>query len=112
IQATGHGCRQMCLMDKRGFPRTAAKEATFVHGFQTGDMVQANVPTGKKAGTHRGRVAVRASGSFDITTNHGKVAGIGYRFCRVLHKRDGYSYRQGDPLPLAPQKERLLPPQA
>jgi 5-methylcytosine-specific restriction endonuclease McrA len=104
IRADGHGCRQMCLMDKRGFPRTAAKEATFVHGFQTGDMVQATVPTGKKAGTHRGRVAVRASGSFDITTNHGKVAGIGYRFCRVLHKRDGYSYRQGGPLPLAHNK--------
>jgi 5-methylcytosine-specific restriction endonuclease McrA len=112
ITANGHGCRQMCLMDKRGFPRTAAKDATFVHGFQTGDLVKAIVPTGKKAGTHRGRVAVRASGSFDITTNHRKVAGIGYRFCRVLHKRDGYSYRQGDPLPLAPHKERLLPPHA
>ena len=111
IIASGHGCRQRCLMDRFGFPRTAAKDATFVKGFQTGDIVKARVTSGKKVGTSVGRVAVRATGSFDITTNHGKVCGIGYRSCRVLHKRDGYSYRQGDPLPIAPQKERLLPPQ-
>jgi 5-methylcytosine-specific restriction endonuclease McrA len=112
VKALGHGSRQMCLMDRYGFPRTSAKDATFVKGFQTGDIVKARVTSGKKRGTHIGRVAVRASGSFDITTKHGKVAGIGYRYCRVLHKRDGYSYRQGDPIPLAPQKERLLPPHA
>lgn len=99
-------------MDRFGFPRTAAKDATFVQGFQTGDMVKAKVTSGKKAGTHIGRVAVRASGSFDITTKRGKVTGIGYRCCRVLHKQDGYSYQQGDPVTLAPQKECLLPPQA
>jgi hypothetical protein len=102
VTANGHGSRQMCLMDSYGFPRTSAKYATFVKGFQTGDIVKAKVTSGKKVGTYVGRVAVRASGSFDITTKHGKVTGIGYRFCRVLHKRDGYSYRQGDPLPLAP----------
>jgi 5-methylcytosine-specific restriction endonuclease McrA len=112
VTANGHGSRQMCLMDGYGFPRTSAKDATFVKGFQTGDIVKAKVTSGKKVGPYRGRVAVRASGSFDITTRHGKVAGIGYRSCRTIHKRDGYSYRQGDPLPLAPQKERLLPPHA
>jgi len=112
ITANGHGSRQLCLMDRFGFPRTAAKDATFVKGFQTGDIVKATVTKGAKVGTYVGRVAVRASGSFDITTKAGKVAGISSRFCRVLHKRDGYSYRQGDPLPLAPHKERLLPPHA
>ena len=33
-----------------------------------GDLVQAVVPSGKKAGTHVGRVAVRSSGSFNSTT--------------------------------------------
>jgi hypothetical protein len=33
-----------------------------VRGFQTGDMVRAELPHGKKAGVHLGRVAVRASG--------------------------------------------------
>jgi lipoate-protein ligase A len=97
-------------MDRYGFPRTAAKDATFVKGFQTGDTVKASVTKGTKVGTYMGRVAVRASGSFDITTKHGKIAGIGYRYCRVLHKRDGYSYRQGDPISLAQEKERLPPP--
>jgi 5-methylcytosine-specific restriction endonuclease McrA len=104
ITANGHGCRQMCLMDGFGFPRTSAKDATFVKGFQTGDIVEARVTSGKKSGTYRGRVAVRASGSFDITTKRGKVCGIGYRYCRVLHKRDGYSYRQGNPLSPCPTK--------
>ncbi|HZU01913.1 MAG TPA: RNA-guided endonuclease IscB [Ktedonobacteraceae bacterium] len=112
VTANGHGSRQLCLMDRFGFPRTAAKDATKVFGFQTGDIVKAIVTSGKKVGTYVGRVAVRASGSFDITTKAGKVAGIHARFCRVLHKRDGYSYRQGDPISLAPQKERLLPPHA
>jgi 5-methylcytosine-specific restriction endonuclease McrA len=112
VTANGHGSRQMCLMDSYGFPRTSAKDATVVKGFQTGDIVKATVTSGKKVGTYVGRIAVRASGSFDITTKHGKVAGIGYRCCRVLHKRDGYSYRQGDPISLAQEKERLLPPQA
>jgi hypothetical protein len=40
----------------------------FVKGFQTGDMVKAIVPQGKKAGIHTGRVAVRSTGSFNITT--------------------------------------------
>jgi len=41
ITATGRGSRQMCRMDKYGFPRTSAKAAKRVHGFQTGDMVRA-----------------------------------------------------------------------
>ncbi|MBA3534223.1 MAG: HNH endonuclease [Ardenticatenales bacterium] len=92
IRATGHGSRQMCAMDKHGFPRTRAKGAKRVQGFQTGDIVKAIVPTGKKQGTYVGRVAVRASGSFNIRTAGGLVEGISYRYCRLLHRVDGYSY--------------------
>ena len=95
IRATGHGTRLMCRMDKYGFPRTSAKAAKRVHGFRTGDLVYAHVPSGRKAGTHAGRVAVRATGSFDITTALGVVQGIGYRHCRLIQQADGYSYARG-----------------
>ena len=82
-------------MDTYGFPRTSAKQAKRVKGFQTGDMVCAVVTSGKKAGTYVGRVAIRATGSFNITTKQGTIQGIGYRFCRVIHRCDGYHYEKG-----------------
>jgi hypothetical protein len=92
VKATGHGSRQMCRMDRFGFPRTAAKAAREVKGFRTGDMVQSVVPSGKKAGTHIGKVAVRASGSFNVSTTVGVVQGISHKHCSVLHRADGYLY--------------------
>jgi hypothetical protein len=95
ITATGHGSRQMCSMDKYGFPRTGPKGAKRVKGFQTGDMVRAVVPSGKKAGVHVGRLLVRASGSFDIRTKHSRITGIHARYCQAVHRCDGYSYTRG-----------------
>jgi 5-methylcytosine-specific restriction endonuclease McrA len=95
IKATGHGHRQMCLPDKYGFPRTSAKGAKKVKGFQTGNLVKAIVSSGKKAGTYLGRVAVRSSGSFNITTKDGTIQGISYRHCQILQRCDGYSYQAG-----------------
>jgi len=94
IKATGRGSRQMCSMDKYGFPRTNAKGARTVKGFRTGDLVTATVPSGKKAGTHIGRVAVRTSGRFNITTAAGTAQGISHKYCRRLHQADGYTYQQ------------------
>lgn len=88
IKAVGRQSRQMCRPDKYGFPRTGAKESRVVKGFQTGDIVRAVVPTGKKQGAHTGRVAVRSSGSFNV----GTVQGIGWKYCKVLHRADGYFY--------------------
>jgi 5-methylcytosine-specific restriction endonuclease McrA len=93
IKACGHGCRQMCRMDKYGFVRTSPKESKFVKGFQTGDLVKAIVTSGKKVGTYTGRVAVRATGSFNITTAKGTVQGISYKYCKAVHRMDGYSYQ-------------------
>jgi len=95
IIATGRGSRQMCRVDKYGFPRTKAKQFKRVHGFQTSDMVKAIVKTGKKAGVYVGRVAVRASGSFNIKVANNTIQGISYRHCRLLQRVDGYSYEQG-----------------
>jgi 5-methylcytosine-specific restriction endonuclease McrA len=92
IKATGRGSRQVVNSDKYGFPRGNAKSAKRVYGFQTGDLVKAIVPTGKKQGTHVGRVAVRAKASFRV----GSVDGISYRFCKLLQRSDGYDYAYPD----------------
>lgn len=105
ITAKGHGSRQMCRMDKFGFPRTGPKQARRVKGFQTGDIVRAAVPAGKKQGAYVGRVAVRTTGSFNLTTTHGTVEGISHRHCTTLHRCDGYAYvqtRKGAAFPPAP----------
>jgi len=96
ITAMGHGSRQMCRVDKYGFPRTTAKKFKKVHGFQTGDIVKAVVPSGKKVGTYIGRVAIRATGNFNIKTKSGTVQGISYRYCQMLHRTDGYTYQEGE----------------
>ncbi len=91
IRSTGHNSRQMCRMDKYGFPRTSAKTIRRVKGFRTGDLVEAVVPNGAKQGVYLGKVAVRSSGSFNIVTARGTVQGISHRHCRLLHRADGYS---------------------
>jgi len=83
IKATGHGSRQMRRVDKYGFPRTSAKGARVVKGFRTGDIVKAIVLDGNKAGVYVGRVAVRSSGSFNVTTVRGTIQGIGHQHCRL-----------------------------
>jgi 5-methylcytosine-specific restriction endonuclease McrA len=92
IRATGHGSRQMCRMDKYGFPRTGPKQVRRGHGFRTGDIVRAIVPSGKNRGTHISRVAVRATGRFDITTRKRGVQSIGWQYCHLLQYADGYAY--------------------
>ena len=92
IKSTGHGRRQMCLMDKHGFPRTKPKQFKKVKGFQTGDIVKAIVTKGKKVGTYFGRVAVRESGSFNIKTKEGTVQGISHKYYKLLQRTDGYGY--------------------
>lgn len=92
IKATGHGSRQMCGTDKYGFP-TRHKSSVQIHqGFQTGDIVKAVVTAGKKVGAYVGRVLCRASGSFDVATSSGRVAGISHKYCQSIHQKDGYSY--------------------
>ena len=97
----------MCNTGKSGF-RRKKKDGTFanpktvkrVHGFQTGDMVKAAVPTGKSQGTHIGRLAsVRASGNFSIRTKSEMVRS-NYKYCEVIQHADGYNYTIGDAVSL------------
>lgn len=92
IRAMGHGSRQMCRMNKYGFPRTGPKQVRVVKGFRTGDLVRAVVTTGKRIGIYTGRVAVRAVGNFNITTTTGTLQGLSYRFFQTIQRADGYSY--------------------
>jgi len=91
IKTTGHGSRQMCRTDKYGFPSRYVPRFKFVKGFQTGDIVKAIVNSGKKTGTYIGRVAVRTSGSFNISAST-LVQGISHKYCSIIFKKDGYSY--------------------
>ncbi|WP_448215598.1 RNA-guided endonuclease IscB [Endozoicomonas sp. 2B-B] len=92
IKAMGRGSRQMCRVDKYGFPRTKAKGSKQVKGFQTGDIVKAIVPAGKRQGTYTGRVAVRTTGSFNIKTETDTIQGISWRNCQTVQLVDGYGY--------------------
>ncbi len=104
ITATGHGSRQMCRMDKYGFPRTGPKQHKRVQGFQTGDLVRAVVTSGPKQGAFVGKVAVRTRGVFNLTTAQGVVTDIHHRYCTLIARADGYTYQQ--------RKEAALPPTA
>lgn len=92
IKATGHGSRQMCRTDKFGFPSRYVPRFKFVKGFQTGDIIKAVVTSGKKVGTYTGRVAVRSSGSFNVSSVQGLIQGINHKYCFSIHQKDGYNY--------------------
>ena len=88
IKATGHGTRQMCGTDKFGFPIRHRTNKVVHFGFRTGDMVRAVVPKGKFAGTHVGRISVRAKGNFRLNG----VGDVNYKHCTAIHRKDGYAY--------------------
>ncbi|WP_312893633.1 RNA-guided endonuclease IscB [Nocardiopsis metallicus] len=89
---TGRGSYSRTRTDKHGFPRLRLPRTKHFFSFATGDLVRAVVPRGKKAGTYIGRVAVRATGSFNIATNQSSVQGISHRHVRLLQRADGYAY--------------------
>jgi hypothetical protein len=92
IKTVGHGSRQSCRTDKYGFPNRYVPRNKIHFGFQTGDIVKAVVTTGKKIGCYVGKVAIRSSGSFNITAKSGLVQGISHKVCKRIHSKDGYSY--------------------
>ena len=92
IKATGRGSYQRTRLDAHGFPRGYLTRSKRIKGFQTGDMVRAHVEKGQKVGVHVGRVAVRATGSFNIQTTQDLVQGISYRLCKAIQRANGYGY--------------------
>ena len=103
MRATGRHSRQMCRTNAAGFPDNAPKASSVVDGLRTGDIVRAQVASASaKAGVYVGRIAIRASGSCNITTVTGTVQGVHVRSCQALHRGDGYTYTKvkGVALPL------------
>ena len=92
VKCMGRGSYQRTRLDKYGFPRGYLTRTKRIQGFQTGDMVRAEVLTGKKAGTYVGRVAVRATGNFNIQRVGDVVQGIAHRYCQLIQRSDGYGY--------------------
>ena len=92
IKATGRGSYQRTSLDKYGCVRGHLTRSKSIKGFQTGDLVRAEVTQGKKKGSYIGRVAVRAYGSFNIQTKQELIQGVSYRFCKVVQRGDGYAY--------------------
>jgi hypothetical protein len=100
ITAMGRHAWQMCRTNASGFPDKAAKATSVVGGLRTGDIVRAVVPASSiKAGVYVGRIAVRATGSCNITTATRTVQGVHIRYCRPLQRSDGYRYTKGAALP-------------
>jgi hypothetical protein len=96
IEAKGRGAYQRTRLTAEGFPRGYLMRQKSVHGFQTGDIVRAEVGSGKKAGVYHGRVAIRSTGSFNVQTPDGVIQGISWKACTVLQRSDGHGYSFGD----------------
>ena len=87
IVASGHGTRQMCGTDRYGFPIRHKSRAKSFQGFQTGDLVLAVIRTGKYAGTHIGRIAIRFRPSFRLNGFD-----VHPKQLTRLQRSDGYAY--------------------
>jgi len=92
VKTCGHGKRQRQNLDKFGSPRgKPARRPKTSFGFQSGDIVRADIPDGKHGGTHTGRVAIRHSPSFRmgaIEVRHDKLT--------VVQCADGHAYSLGE----------------
>lgn len=108
VHCTGRGSYQRTRLDRFGFPRGFLTRQKQVHGFQTGDRVIAKVSKGKKIGNYTGRVAVRASGNFNIQTTNGVVQGVKWKNCRLVQRSDGYHYPSNSKKTTT-QEQRFLP---
>lgn len=93
IKACGRGSRFRGRTNACGIINKRLPRQKEFFGFQTGDIVKAIVAKGKKEGSYLGRVAVRSTGYFNITTKEGVVQGIKYSDCVKIQRNDGYSYQ-------------------
>ena len=92
IKSYGRGSRFRGRTNSCGIITKQLTRQKQFFGFQTGDIVQASVPTGKKQGIHTGRVAVRKTGYFNIQKTDGVVQGISHKHCHIIQRNDGYGY--------------------
>lgn len=111
IKAGGRGAYQRTRLTDYGFPRGYLLRQKSVRGFQTGDIVRADVRSGKKVGVYHGRVAIRATGWFNVQTPDGVVQGISWKDCTIQQRVDGYAYAFGETRNLSRVQCAPAPPQ-
>ena len=95
VKAQGRGSRLRGNVNKCGIIITKyTTRAKTYKGFQSGDIVVANVPEKYKYHGHMvGRITIRHSGNFNIKFFGDKTCNVNYKFCRILQKDNGYSYQ-------------------
>ncbi|MFF7645582.1 RNA-guided endonuclease IscB [Streptomyces canus] len=91
VRTTGRGSYARTTPDRFGFPRLRRARAKQHFGYVTGDLVRADVPTGKWAGTWTGRLSVRARGQHSMTTVAGRI-NVSHWNLKLLQRGDGYGY--------------------
>jgi hypothetical protein len=111
VKATGRGAYCRTRTDASGFPRGHLMRGKSVRGFRTGDMARAVVPRGKKTGTHTGRVAVRATGSFNIQTKEIVLQGIAAEHFALIQRSDGYGYQHRSDASSPASRHRVSAPE-
>ena len=105
-KATGRGTRLRGQINKCGIIVNKWKNRNkTVFGFQTGDIVVADVPHKesrpyKYEGRFTGRVMVRSSGNFDIRTTDNELVTAKAQFCRIIQNNSGYHFRVKRAIPL------------
>ena len=83
------GRRQMCLVNAIGFPRVGPKAGVRFFGYQTGDVVRAEIPKGKNVGVHMVRLSVSVDGSFLMKPRSGEAFKSSYKYITRLVDRCG-----------------------
>ena len=103
-KATGRGTRLRGQINQCGvIIRKWMDRSKTAFGFQTGDLVVADVPKDTKykyKGHFSGRVMIRKSGSFDIRTLSGELVTVNAKFCRLLQNNSGYQMMIKRAIPL------------
>lgn len=94
INACGRGLHCRTRVDRNGFPRGKylPRQKDFF-GFQTGNLVAANIPKGSRQGKYVGRVACRTSGKFNISTVNGCIQSVHHKYMHLIQLNDGYGYQ-------------------
>lgn len=90
VKTTGFGGRQRCQTDKFGYPQKH-RPLRPILGFCTGDIVRADVPKGKYAGTFTARVCPMSHGCGEFVIDK-KRRSIKLDYLTPVHRKDGYDY--------------------
>lgn len=90
IKATDRGKYQRMWLTAHCFPWGYLARRKRHLGFQSGDLVHADVPAGKTDGVHHDHVAMRQTSSFNIQKSGDMVQGMGHRHCHLVQRADSY----------------------